>query len=189
MINFDIVTNENKVEDNLKWPYILGHPYIILIIGGSGSGKTNVLSNLINNQPDIDKIYLYAKDTYKTKYQYLVRKRVKVGLKHYRDPKNFIECQKDIQDLHKNIEEYNPEKKRKVLKDFDDMIADIIGNKKLNPIVAELFFRDRKLDISIAFIKQLYFKVPKEVRLSTANLFIMKNPSKREHQQIEINNH
>ena len=69
------------------------------------------------------------------------------------------------------------------------MIPDIIGNKKLNPIVAELFIRDREINISIAFIKQFYFKVPKEVRLSTANPFIMKNPSKREHQQIEINNH
>ena len=82
MINFDEYTNENIIEHNLKWPYIPDHPYRILIIGGSGSGKTNALLNLINNQPDIDKIYLYAKDPYKAKYQYLINKREKVGLNH-----------------------------------------------------------------------------------------------------------
>ena len=74
MINFDGYTNENKSEYNQKWPYIPNHPYRILIIGGSGSRKSNGLLNLINNQPDIDKIYLYAKDTYATKYQYLINK-------------------------------------------------------------------------------------------------------------------
>ena len=64
MINFDDYTNKNTIEHNLKWPYIPDHPYRILIIGGSGSGKTNALLDLINNQPDIDKIYLYAKDPY-----------------------------------------------------------------------------------------------------------------------------
>ena len=73
MINFDDYTNENIVEHNSKWLYIPDHPYRILIIGGSGSGKTNALLNLINNQPDIDKIYLYAKDPYEKKYQYLIR--------------------------------------------------------------------------------------------------------------------
>ena len=81
MINFDYYTNENIVEHNSKWPYIPDHPYRILIIGGSGSGKTNALLNLINNQPEIDKIYLYAKDPYEKKYQYLINKREKVGLK------------------------------------------------------------------------------------------------------------
>ena len=70
MINFDEYTKENKKEGNLNWPYILDHPYRILIIGGSGTGKTNALLNLINNQPDIDKIYLYLKDPYEDKYQY-----------------------------------------------------------------------------------------------------------------------
>ena len=64
MINFDGYTNENIIEHNKKWPYVPDHPYRILIVGGSGSGKTNALLNLINNQPDIDKIYLYAKDPY-----------------------------------------------------------------------------------------------------------------------------
>ena len=70
MINFDDYTNENKIEHNLKWPYILDHPYRILIIGSSGSGETSELLSLIYNQPDIDKIYLYVKDPYEAKYQY-----------------------------------------------------------------------------------------------------------------------
>ena len=80
MINFDDYTNENIIEHNLKWPHIPDHPYRILIIGGSGSGKTNALLNLINNQPDIDKIYLYANDPSEKKCQYLINKREKVGL-------------------------------------------------------------------------------------------------------------
>ena len=103
----------------------------ISIIEGSGSGKTNALLNLINNQPDIDKRYLYAKDAYETKYQYLINKREKVGLKHYDDPKAFIEYSNDMQDVYKNIEGYNLGKKCKVLIIFDDMIAEIIINKSL----------------------------------------------------------
>ena len=80
MINFDEYTNENKKEHNLNWPYIPDHPYRILIIGGSGSGKTNALLNLINNQPDIDKIYLYAKDPYENKYHFLIKKRESTGV-------------------------------------------------------------------------------------------------------------
>ena len=75
MINFDEYTNENRVNHNLNWPYIPVYPYIILIIGGSGSGKTNALLNLINNQPGIDKIYLYAKDPFEDKCQFLINKR------------------------------------------------------------------------------------------------------------------
>ena len=82
MVNFDNDTNENKIEHNPNWPYIPDHPYRILIVGGSGSGKTNALLNLINNQLDIDKILLYAKDPYEAKYQYLINKREKVGLDH-----------------------------------------------------------------------------------------------------------
>ena len=75
MINFDDYENENKTEHNSKWLYIPDHTYRILIIGGSGSGKTNASLNLINNQPDIDKMYLYAKDPYEKKYQFLINKR------------------------------------------------------------------------------------------------------------------
>ena len=80
MINFDDYTNENRTEHNRNWPYIPDHTYRILIIGGSGSGKTNVLSNLMENQPDIDKIYLYAKDPYEAKFQYLINIQEKVGI-------------------------------------------------------------------------------------------------------------
>ena len=80
MINFDYIVNENKTVHNKNWPYIPHHPYRILIIGGSASGKTNALLNLIENQPDIDKIYLYAKDPYEAKYQYLINKREGVGI-------------------------------------------------------------------------------------------------------------
>ena len=96
MINFDDYVNENKTEHNLKQPYIPDHPYRILIIGSSGSRKTNPLLNLINNQPDIDKIYLYAKDPYEMKHQFLINKRESTGLKHFNDPKAFIEYSNDM---------------------------------------------------------------------------------------------
>ena len=187
MINFDNYTNENKTEHNLKWPHIPDHPHRILVVGVSGSGKTNALLNLINNQPDIEKIYLYAKDPYDAKYQYLINKCEKVGLDHFKDPKAFIEYSNDMQDVYKNIEDYNPGKKHKMQIVFDDMIADMINNKKLNPIVTQLFIRGRKLSISIVFITQSYFKVPKDVRLNATHFFIMKIPNKRELQQIALN--
>ena len=135
MINFDEYTNENRTEHNKNWLYIPDHPYRILIIGGSGSGKTNALLNLINNQPDIDKIYLYAKDLYEPKYQFLINKRESIGLKHFNDPKAFIEYSNDMRDVYKNIDDYNPDKENKILIVFNDMIADMINNKKLNSIV------------------------------------------------------
>ena len=181
MINFDDYTNENIIENNSKWPYIPDYPYRILIIGGSGSGKTNALLNLINNQPDNDKIYLYAKDPYENKYQYLINKRENVGLNHFNDPKAFMEYSNDMQDVYKNIEDYNAIKKRKVLIISDDMIADMINNNKLNPIVTELFIKGRKLNISIVFITQSYFKVSNDVRLNSTHFLIMKIPNKREH--------
>ena len=176
MINLDDYTNENKIEHNSKGPHIPDNPYRILIIGGSGSGKRNALLNLINNQLDIDEIYRYAKDPYEAKYQYLINKREKVGLDHLKDTKAF-----------KNIENYNPGKKRKILIVFDDMIADMINNKKLNPVATELFVRGRKRNISIVFITQLYFKVPKDVRLNSTHFFIMKILNKRELPQTALN--
>ena len=187
MINFDNYANENKKEHNSKWPYILDHPYRILIVGGSGSGKTNALLNLINNQLDIDKIYLYVKDPHEAKYQYLINKREKAGLDHFKDPRAFTEYSNDMQDVYKKIEDYIPGKKRKILIVFGDMIADMINNTKLNPVVTELFIRGRKLNISIFFITQSYFKVPKDVRLNSTHFFIMTIPNKRELQQIALN--
>ena len=136
--------------------------------------------NLINNQPDIDKIYLHAKDPYEAKYQYLISKREKVGLDHFKDPKA-------LKDVYKNIENYNPGKKSKILIVFDDIIADMIQNKKLDPVVNELFIRGRKLNISIVFITQSYFKVPKDVRLNSTHFFISRIPNKRQLQQIALN--
>ena len=107
-------------------------------------------------------------------------KREEVGLDHFNDPKTFIEDSNDMRDVYKNIEDYNLGKERKILIVFDDVIADIINNKKLNAIVTELFIRGRKLNISIAFITQSYFKVPKDARLNSTHFFIMKILNKRE---------
>ena len=167
MINFDNYVGENRADHNRNWPYTPDHPYRILIIGGSG--KTHVLSNLINNQLDIDKIYLYAKDPYEVKYQYLINKHEKVGIDHLDDPKAFIEYSNDMRDVYKNINEYNPDKENKILIVFDDIIADMTSNKKLDSIVTGLFIRGRKLNISV-FIMQSYFKVPKDARLNATFL-------------------
>ena len=104
MNNFDDYVNEYKTEHNQKWSHIPDHPYRILIIGGSGLGKTNALLNLINNQPDIHKIYLYAKDPYEAKYQFLINERKSIGLKYFNNPKAFIEYSNDMQDVFKNID-------------------------------------------------------------------------------------
>ena len=141
MFNVDSITKENNREHNKKWPFIPDHPYRILIIGGSGSGKTNVLLNLINQQDHIEKNYLYEKDSSKPKYEFLIKKREDAGIKHLDNPNPnaFIECSMDV--VYKNIDEYNPSRKRKILIVFDDMIADIISNKKFQAVVNELFFR------------------------------------------------
>ena len=157
MINLDDYANENKAvqelrSHNLKLLYIPDWPYRILIIGGSASGKANVLLSLINNQPNIDKIYLYPKDPFQAKYQFLINRRESTGLKHFNDPKAFIDYSNDMQDVYKNISEYNEDKECKILIVFDDMIVDMINSKKLNSIITELFIRGRKLNISIVFI-------------------------------------
>ena len=169
MINFDDVVKENIKEHNPNWPQISDHPYKILIIGSSRSGKTNSLSNLINQQPDIDKIYLYAKDPYESKYQFLINKRESIELKHFNGSKAFTEYSNNMNDIYKNIEDYNPNKKRQILIVFDDAIADMLSNKKLNPIVTELFIRGTKLNISLVFITQSYFAVPKDIRLNSTH--------------------
>ena len=114
MINLDNIRNENNKEHNEKWPYITDHPYRILIIGGSGSGKTNILLNLIKEQDDIDKIYLYAEDLSESKYKFLIKKREDVGTNHFNDPNAFIECSNTMDDAYLNIDDYNPSGKRNI---------------------------------------------------------------------------
>ena len=152
MINYDDVTKENIKEHNPDWTQIPNHPYRILIIGTSGSQKTTSLFYLKSHQPDIDKIYLYAKDPYEAKYQFIINKWESTGLKHFNDSKAFIEYSNDMDDIYKNIEEYNPNIKRNKLIVFDDMIADMVSNKNLTQIVTELFIGGRKLNISLVFI-------------------------------------
>ena len=152
MFSFDYITKEEIKELNLNWPQIPDHPYRILTVGGFGSGKTNVLLNVINHQPDIDVIYLHTKDSYVAKYQLLFYLREGGDIKHFNDSEAFIEYSNDTNDIYKNIGEYIPNKKRKILIVFDNMIADVLSNKKLNPIVTELFIRGRKLNISLVFI-------------------------------------
>ena len=184
MINLDNIINENNKQPNKKWLHIPDHPYRILIIGGSGSGKTNTLLNLINEQKDIDKIYLYAKDLSEPKYEYLIKNRENAGIKHLNDSKAFIECSNAMDDVYENIDDYNPNRKRKILIIFDDMIVDIMTNKTFPAIIKELFIRCRKLNISLVFITQSYFSLPKDVRLNSTHYLIMKINNKRELQNI-----
>ena len=100
-----------------------------MIIWGFRSGKTNALHNLLNHEPDNDKIYSYAEDLSEAKYQLPINKRESTGLKNINDSKAFIEYLNDIDDIYKNIEEYNPNKKRKILILFDGIIASIFGVK------------------------------------------------------------
>ena len=187
MIDFNDYVHKNKTKHNKNWPHTPDHPYRKLIIEAPGFGKTNALLNLIENQPDIDTIYLYAKDPFEAKLQYLIDIREKLCINHFYDPKAFIEHSNDMRDVYKNIEEYNIDKERKILVVFDDMIADMINNKKLNSVVTDLLIRGRKLNISLVFSTKSYLKVSKDVTLNTTHFFIARTPNKRELQQIAIN--
>ena len=158
-----------------------------MIIGGSGRGKTNSLLNLIKEQGDIDKIYLYAKDLSEPKYQFLIKKREDAGINYFNDPNAFIECSNTMVYVYENIDNYNLNRKIQILIVFDDMITDIKTNKKLEAIIKELFTRCRKLNISLVFTTQSYFSVPKNVRLNSTHYLIMKINSKREFRSIAIN--
>ena len=158
-----------------------------MIIGGSGSGKTNALLNLINEQDDIDKIYLYAEDLSEPRYEFLTEKSKNTGIKHLNDPNPFIKCSNMMDNIYENNDDYKPNRKRKKMIVFDDMIADIMSNKKFQAIIKELFNRCRKLNISLVFITQSYFSVPKDVRLNSTHYLIMKINNKRQLQNIAIN--
>ena len=140
-----------------------------------------------NHESDITKLSLHAEDRYEAKCQLLINKIESTGLKYLNDSKAFIEYSNDMDDIYKNNNEYNPNKKQKILIAFDDRIADMLSNKKLNPIVTEVFIWGRKLNISLVFIAQSYFAVSKNIRLNSMHYFAIKIPNKREPQQIAIN--
>ena len=138
----------------------------MLILGPSGSGKTNARVNLIQEDHNIiDKIYLYAKDLEEPKYQLLIKKRENAGIKNFNDPNAFIEYSNTMDDVYNNIDHYNAKRKRKILIVFD-MIADIMTNKRFQAIIKDLFISCRKLNTSLIFITQSYFRVSKDVSLN-----------------------
>ena len=176
----DDITTKN---DNKDWPYRK------LIIGPSGSGKTNYLLNSFQKDNNIiDKIYFYAKDLEEPKYQFLIEKREKAGLKNLNDQNAFIEHSHTMDDIYENIEDYDKKRKRKVLIVFDDMISHVMSDNKSQQVLKDFFIRCRKLNISLCFLTQSYFSVPKDVRLNCTHYIIFKLNNKRELQNIAINN-
>ena len=139
-----------------------------------------------NNNNPTDKIYLHAKDLREPKYQFLIEKHENTGIKNFNDPTTFIEYFSTMDDFYSNIDDYNPKRKRKILIVFDDMITDIMTNQKFQAIIKELFIRSRKLNISLVFITQSYFSVPKEARLNSTHYLIMKINNRKNLQQIVI---
>ena len=182
MLNLDnIVSNKNEDKDTTgssssernNWPFRM------LIIGPSGSGKANTLLHLINNLHPINKINLYAKDIHEPKYEYLINKREQVGIKNLNDPHAFVEYSDDMDDVLDDINNYNKNRDKKVLTVLDDMIADIEYNKKFKRIIKELFYRARKINVSIVFTTQLYFRALKDARLNSTHYMLMKIGNKK----------
>ena len=182
MLNLDDIVSNKKENKDHNWPFRM------LIIGPSGSGKRNILLHLINNFHPIDKIYLFAKDTDEKKYQYLINKREQAGIKNLNDPHAFIEYSSDMNGVLDDINNYNKNRDKKVLMIFDDMIADIMRSEKFKAIVKERFIRCRKLNISIVFIMQSYFRTPKDARLNSTHYILMKILNKKELKSIAEEN-
>ena len=163
----------------------------MLIIGLSGSAKTNTLLHLIQNLNEttpVDKTYLYAKDLTEPKYKFLINNRKNAGIKHFNDSTAFIEYSNGMDDVFTNIDDYNKKRKRKVLIVFHDMIADIMSSNKFKAIIKERFMRYRKLNISIVFIRQSYFRTPKDARLNSTHYVIMKIQSRKKLRNIAQEN-
>ena len=129
---------------------------------------------------------MYARDLNEPKYEYLIKKREDAGIKHLNNLTAFIECS-TMDDIYENINDYNSNRGRKIIIVFDDMILDIMTNKKFQTIIKELFIRCRKLNISFVFITQSYFSVPKNVRLNSTHYLIVKINNERKLQNIAIN--
>ena len=178
MLNLDdIVSNKSSSERN-DWPFRM------LIIGPSDSGKTNTLLHLINNLHPIDKIYLYAKDIGEDKFNYLINKREQTGIKNLNDSKAFIEHSDDMSDALGDIKNYNKNRDKKLLIVFDDMISDIEYNNNFRKIIKELFFRGRKINVSVVFITQSYFRALKDARLNRMHYILMEINTKNELKKI-----
>ena len=173
MLNLDNIVSNNNENKNNDWPFRM------LIIGPSGSGKTNTLLHLINNLHPIDEVYLYAKDIHEPKYEYLINKREQAGIKNLNDPKAFIEYLDDMDDVLDDNNDYNKNRDKKILIVFDDMIADIEYNKNFKKIIKELFYRARKINVSIVFITQSYFRALKDARLNSTHYILMKIGNKK----------
>ena len=182
MFNLDDIVNNKKENKDNDWPFRM------LIIGPSGSGKTNTLLHLINNFYFIDKIYLYAKFTDEKKHLFLINKREQAGIKNLNDPHAFIEYSNDMNDILDGINNYNKNRDKKVLIMFDDMIADIMRSEKFKAIVKELFIRCRKLNISIVFITQSYFRTLKDARLNSIHYILMRIGNQKELESIAEEN-
>ena len=179
MLNLDnIVSNNTSSSKDNDWPFRM------LIIGPSGSGKTSTLLHLINNLHPIDKIYLYTKDIHEPKYEYLINKREQAGIKNLNNPHAFIEYSDDMNDVLDDINNYNKNRDKKVLIVFDNMIADIEYNKNFKQIIKELFYRTRKINVSIVFITQSYFKALKDARLNSTHYILIRIGNKKELKRI-----
>ena len=148
----------------------------------------NLDNIVIDKFHPIDKIYLYAKDTDEEKYQYLINKREQAGIKNLNDPRAFIEYLSDMNDVLEDINNYNKNRNKKLLIIFDDMIADIMRSEKFKEIVKELFIRCRKLNISMVFKTQSYFRTPKDARLNSTHYILMKIGNKKELESIAEEN-
>ena len=174
MLNLDnIVSNENtSSSERNNWPFRM------LIIGPSGSGKTNTLLHLINN------LHPIGKDIHEPKYEYLINKREQAGIKNLNDPHAFIEYSDDMNDVLDDINDYNENRDKKLLIVFDDMIADIEYNKNFKRIIKELSYRARKINVSIVFITQSYFKALKDARLNSTHYILMRIGNKKELKRI-----
>ena len=184
MLNLDDIVSNKKKSSSKHYDW----PFRMLIIGPSVSGKTNTLLHLIETFHPMDKIYLYTKDTDEEKYQYLINKREQAGTKNLNDPHAFIEYSNDMNDVLENINNYYKNRDKKVLIIFDDMIADIMRSEKFKAIVKELFIRCRKLNISIVFMMQSYFRTPKDARLNSTHYMLMKIGNKKELKSIAEEN-
>ena len=179
MLNLDNITEK---DNNKDWSYRK------LIIGPSRSGKSNYLLNLIQKDNNIiDKIYLYAKDLEEPKYQLLINKKEKTGKNFNNGPTAFIEHSNSMDDIFSEIEDYNRKTKRKILIIFDDMINHVMSDKKAQQILKDIFIRCKNLNISLCFLTQSYFSVPKDVRLNFSHYILFKLNNNRELQNIAIN--